>query len=127
MTHKQLTAQELQQFEDALRGMLGVLTGDIRRLEAETIGAPDPSGASAEDTGAAVHSMEISLELLERDEDAQDEILAALGRVEQGVFGQCILCEKPVPRTRLQAMPYAKHCIDCQRNLEHLGSREQRA
>ncbi len=118
MAHKKLTAQELQQFEDALRHLLGVLTGDIRRLEDETIGNPTPGGVSEEDTGAVVHSMEISLELLERDEDTVNEIIAALVRLEQGVFGLCILCEKPVPRSRLQAMPHAKHCIDCQRNLE---------
>lgn len=118
MAHKKLTAQELQQFEEALRHLLGVLTGDIRRLEDETIANPTPSGESAEDTGAAVHSMEISLELLGRDEDAVSEIMAALARLEQGVFGLCVLCQKPVPRTRLQAMPHARHCIECQRNLE---------
>ena len=122
MAHKKLTAQELQQFEDALRQMLGVLTGDIRRLEDETIGNPTPSAESAEDTGAAVHSMEISLELLEHDEDSVNEIMAALARLEQGVFGLCTLCRKPVPRTRLQAMPHAKNCIDCQRNLEQPGN-----
>lgn len=118
MAHKKLTAQELQQFEDALRHMLGVLTGDIRRLQDETIANPTPSGASAEDTGAAVHSLEISLELLGRDEDAQNKIMEALERLEKGVFGLCVSCEKPVPRTRLQAMPHAAHCIDCQRDLE---------
>ena len=118
MAPKKLTSLELQKFEDALRQMLGVLTGDIRHLADETIDNPAPSGASAEDTGASVHSMEISLELLQRDGDAQSEITGALERLEQGVFGLCAQCEKPVPRARLQAMPHVKNCIDCQRQLE---------
>ena len=118
MAHKQLTAQELQKFDDALRQILGVLTGDIARLEDETSGSQAPSGGSAEDSGPAMHSLEISLELLERDEDASDRVLAALARLEQGVFGLCVRCRNPVPRTRLQAIPYAENCIDCQRKLE---------
>lgn len=118
MAIKKLTSQELRKFEDALRRMLGVLTGDIQELENETIASPAASEVSEEDTGAVVHSMEISLELLEREEDAQSEIMGALTRLEQGVFGLCVLCRKPVPRTRLQAMPHARHCIDCQRDLE---------
>jgi RNA polymerase-binding transcription factor DksA len=118
---KKLTPQEVKQFEDALRQMLGVLTGDIRRLENETIGDEAKSDVSAEDSGAVIHSMEISLELLERDENAVTEVMAALRRIEQGVFGLCTMCEKRLRRSRLQAMPHAKNCIDCQRTLERPG------
>lgn len=118
MAHKKLTSQELRKFEDVLRRMLGVLTGDIQQLEDETIVNPPPGDVSAEDTGSIVHSIEISLELLELEGDVQSEIMGALTRLEQGVFGLCTRCQKPVPRTRLLAMPHAEHCIDCQRDLE---------
>jgi RNA polymerase-binding protein DksA len=43
---------------------------------------------------------------------------AALKRIEQGTFGICENCGKPIAEERLQAIPYATHCIDCKRLQE---------
>ncbi len=39
---------------------------------------------------------------------------SALGRIEMGKYGICIKCGKQIPNERLQAIPYALMCIDCQ-------------
>jgi DnaK suppressor protein len=38
-----------------------------------------------------------------------------------GTYGACDGCEKPIPLARLQALPYATMCIDCQRESEKSG------
>ena len=38
----------------------------------------------------------------------------ALDRIESGVFGVCVECGKKVQLGRLDAVPWARHCIDCQ-------------
>ena len=39
----------------------------------------------------------------------------ALRKIEEGTFGTCARCGKPIAQERLEAMPYATKCIDCKR------------
>ena len=43
------------------------------------------------------------------------EIEAALGRIDDGTYGACQLCGKPIGAERLRALPWARLCIDDQR------------
>ncbi|MDR2515877.1 MAG: TraR/DksA family transcriptional regulator [Spirochaetaceae bacterium] len=38
---------------------------------------------------------------------------SALTRIQQGKYGRCIKCGKPIPQDRLEAIPYALMCIEC--------------
>ena len=38
----------------------------------------------------------------------------ALDRVKDGTYGQCVACEEEVQQKRLEAVPWARHCIECQ-------------
>ena len=119
MAAKKLSSTDLKQFETLLRHMLGVVTGDIERLESEAFAdAADKPQVSIEDSGTEISSMELSLELLERDEKTAREIMEAIDRIKDGTYGICEVCEKPILKTRLQYMPHARNCIDCQRALE---------
>ena len=42
----------------------------------------------------------------------------ALDRIENGTFGTCARCGKQIAEDRLEALPYATRCIDCQRLAE---------
>ena len=59
------------------------------------------------------------LELLERDENTLFEIMEALERIKSGAFGRCESCEKWIRKERLKAVPHARNCIDCQREMEN--------
>jgi len=39
---------------------------------------------------------------------------SAITRIEQGKYGLCMKCEKKIPKARLEAIPYALMCIECQ-------------
>lgn len=39
---------------------------------------------------------------------------SALTRIEQGKYGLCMRCGKKIPKERLEAIPYALMCIECQ-------------
>jgi RNA polymerase-binding protein DksA len=43
---------------------------------------------------------------------------AALSRINQGKYGSCMKCNKKIPAERLQAIPYAVLCVDCQKGEE---------
>ena len=42
----------------------------------------------------------------------------ALQKIENGTFGKCDRCGKPISEARLEAIPYAVSCIDCQSRAE---------
>ena len=46
-----------------------------------------------------------------------DDIDAALARLEQGSFGACVVCGRPIARARLRARPHAATCIRCAENV----------
>jgi DnaK suppressor protein len=37
----------------------------------------------------------------------------ALRRIQEGTYGKCVKCGKPISSARLQAVPHARMCIDC--------------
>ncbi|MFI0237869.1 TraR/DksA family transcriptional regulator [Streptomyces sp. NPDC016845] len=43
------------------------------------------------------------------------EIEAALGRVQNGSYGNCRTCAEPIPVERLEILPYTPYCVPCQR------------
>jgi DnaK suppressor protein len=42
----------------------------------------------------------------------------ALGRLENGTYGLCVACHEDVQVKRLEAVPWARHCIECQEKQE---------
>ena len=68
---------------------------------------------------AATHVFEQQrdLALREKAEHHLADIRAALERIEAGTYGTCTECGEPVAADRLEALPWAAHCIDCQLRL----------
>jgi DnaK suppressor protein len=42
----------------------------------------------------------------------------ARARIREGSFGECISCGKEINAKRLEAVPWTRHCIECQEKLE---------
>ena len=42
----------------------------------------------------------------------------ALDRIKQGTYGRCLVCKEEIPEERLEAIPYAFMCINCQSRNE---------
>jgi RNA polymerase-binding protein DksA len=55
------------------------------------------------------------LSMLEQLEDQLEEIKKAIQRMENGTYGQCTNCGEPILPERLDALPSAPLCINCQR------------
>jgi len=46
------------------------------------------------------------------------QVEAARDRIRDGTFGICLRCEEGIPLKRLQAIPWARFCIACQKNAD---------
>lgn len=72
-------------------------------------GAPDIA-----DRASSAFQREFSFTLSENEGKMLRLILEALARLENGRFGLCVHCEQPIELPRLEAIPWARHCIACQ-------------
>ena len=107
----------------ALRaGLLGDMTrmeDDSLRDHAKTVSIP----TDKEELGSDNAEQELTLTLLGSDEDILDQIEAAIRRIENGSYGRCKNCGEQIPKTRLDAVPYAADCVQCasqQETMTHI-------
>ena len=57
---------------------------------------------------------EIAIRNLDRESGLLREIRSALRRIDEGTFGTCLHCEEEISQRRLQAVPWAGLCLQCQ-------------
>ncbi len=91
------------------RGSLEDETGDLVSSSWD-----DHLGDSATET----HDREVDYGLEENADQVLGEIDAALKRIDEGTYGTCEVCGKPIAPERLEARPWATLCIDDQRRRE---------
>ena len=78
------------------------------------------------DSGTDNFDRDFALSLLSSDQDAIYEIEEALKRIEKNTYGICELTGKPIPRTRLEAIPWTRFTVQAQAQLEREGALRQR-
>ena len=74
----------------------------------------------------ADHSLEMEkrVALIQRVKGALTEVEHALEKLEQGTYGLCDCCGKPIPPARLEAIPDASLCLDCKAKQCKTAARE---
>ena len=78
------------------------------------------------DSGTDNFDRDFALSLLSSDQDAVYEIEEALKRIERKTYGVCELTAKPIPRARLEAIPWTRFTVEAQAQLERDGALRSR-
>ena len=120
-----MKAPETDRFRDALLEERTRVEAALENLHEETAGSlSEESGEETAydnhlaDTATETYDRELDYTLEENSEHLLAEIDSALKRIEEGTYGICTNCGKEIPVDRLEALPWATLCIDCQRGLE---------
>ena len=109
--------EKLEYFRNLLLEQRRQAIEDLRAAKATALEGDD----GVEDAGEmSVLDLNRStaLTLAGRQSRLLEEIDEALGRIENGTYGQCTRCGKPLDEERLKAMPTAKYDADCQAAIE---------
>ncbi|QJW93865.1 TraR/DksA family transcriptional regulator [Frigoriglobus tundricola] len=122
------TAIDLWGYRQRLLTLAERLSHGVSQLTSE---ATRPTGAEGTAAEAPAHDPtatstaadeEVALSVLVSEGQILAEVRAAIARFEAGTFGRCEKCGRAVSRTRLDAVPYARHCIRCARADESNGT-----
>lgn len=116
---------------ERLQARARALRDELATVDAEQ--AAPPTTQQGDDVADSAETGEQrSREAVRDAEQARDagelrEIAAALGRIEQGVYGACTDCGNDIAAARLQVQPAAARCIECQTAWERTHPVELRA
>ena len=104
----QRQASEIE--ESSFGGGQSDLTGDIASFDEEFA-----------DAGTATFERERDLSLSNNIKDLLEKIDHALRRIDEGTYGLCEKCERPIEKARIKALPYATLCIRDKQAEERTG------
>ncbi len=117
-TKSAFTAKELQELKDQLLSERRDLESQHAEISESTF-AGNQSELSGEmgfdeeyaDSGTATFEREKDLSLVNNLRDLMERIDKALAKIDEGTYGLCDRCGKPIEKARLKALPYANLCL----------------
>jgi len=107
---------------DSFRKRLETRQQELRRMVSRTQqdgrSADEDTAQDIADRAASSYTKEFLFHQSNNDRQLLQMVDAALSRIREGTFGECISCGKEINPKRLEAVPWTRHCIECQEKLE---------
>jgi RNA polymerase-binding protein DksA len=94
------------------------MAGEIRSIGVEQGDESGSLGNHIAEDGSSMTEAERLSAISEDMRALMNQIDAALVRMDNGDFGICERCGKPIGAERLEAFPYVANCIECQSTIE---------
>jgi RNA polymerase-binding protein DksA len=101
-----LEAEMAELEEESFRGTQSEITGEVGIDE------------DFADAGSATFDREQALSIANNIRDLIDQVDRALARIDEGTYGSCERCGRPIEAARLRALPRTLLCTDCKRREE---------
>lgn len=114
---------DLKRYQKLLLDRRERLTGTLSSMRDEAL-KPNGSGQDVDevaDYGSDQFEQELTLGLIENEQDEIQMINEALVKIEDGSYGKCDECNEAIAKGRLDALPFVRYCIKCQSAKERSG------
>lgn len=108
-----LTKVELEEFQNKLLDRRVQIEKNLRGTALELKGMRDLELKDEGDHAAASAGTIIDSAILVQQRKELNEIELALGKIKDGTYGICEMCEEPIGRPRLEVKNFARFCITC--------------
>lgn len=113
-----MDAKRLEHYRNILLQQLRQHTDNVREDQAAALESNDDGVKDSVDMSLMDVNREIAFRLGERESQMVADIDQALMRIEEGTYGECARCGKPIDERRLDAMPTARYDAACQTEIE---------
>jgi RNA polymerase-binding protein DksA len=117
MTAHKLSPQQTSRFRtrlEELRDRVNTQVDAVVEAIREDLNpAGQVSNAPVHLADAAPENIESDIQVVELERGMLEEVQAALHRLDDGTFGECIDCGERIAAERLDALPYTARCISC--------------
>jgi len=116
-----------QMLEDRKREIVGQLHDKIRDVRTENESGKMSNVLDQGESSEAGIQEDIEFALIQMKSETLNKINEALGRLEEGAYGNCFECGEEIAPPRLRALPFAVRCRDCEEAREIAQRRERLA
>lgn len=113
-----MDAEKLQHFRTLLLSLLRQHTEQVRTDQAAALELYDDGVKDSVDLSVQDLNKEIALRLGEQSSKIVADIDQALLRMDEGSYGICARCGRPIDERRLEAVPTARYDATCQAAIE---------
>ena len=110
--------KKIEYFKKRLETRLHDLSRAVSRTQQDGRTADEDSAQDIADRAASSYTKEFLFSQSNNDRQLLQMVESALSRIREGSFGECISCGKEINPKRLEAVPWSRHCIECQEKLE---------
>jgi DnaK suppressor protein len=106
--------KDLERYQKRLQAKRSDVLARVRAARDTEQESNDEEAPDLGDRALSTMSRDLMYELTGTERDLLRRIDAALDRIGAGTYGLCQNCGEKVHDARLEALPWARHCIDCQ-------------
>jgi len=110
-----MVGKQARAYRQRLRAKEQELISSIAKIEVDGRSFADTGTQDLADKANGSFTKESIFQQSDSDRAILGLVQAALQRAENGGFGKCAECGEPVEKKRLEAVPWARHCIRCQK------------
>ena len=110
--------KKLESFKKRLETRAQELRRNVNRNQVDGRSADEEATQDIADRAASSYTKELLFSQSNNDRALLAMVDRALARIREGSFGECIHCGKEINAKRLEAVPWTRHCIECQEKLE---------
>jgi len=110
--------KKIEQFKKRLETRQQELRRMVSRTQQDGRSADEDTAQDIADRAASSYTKEFLFHQSNNDRQLLQMVEGALSRIREGTFGECISCGKEINPKRLEAVPWTRHCIECQEKLE---------
>ena len=110
--------KKLDAFKKRLETRQQDLRRTVSRTQADGRSADEDTAQDIADRAASSYTKEFLFSQSNNERQLLQMVERALARIREGSFGECIHCGKEINAKRLEAVPWTRHCIECQEKLE---------
>ena len=115
-----MNRKQVERYRKLLEAKRAELLARVKAARATEQEGPSEDAPDLGDRALSTVTRDLSYRLTTGERDILRRIDDALDRIEAESYGECLNCSKKVQKGRLDAVPWARHCIDCQ-ELQDLG------
>jgi RNA polymerase-binding transcription factor len=115
----------IERFKERLRDKEQELLSNIARLEGEARVSGEAEVRDATDAATSSQGASEALQEETLESDMLRLVRDALHRIEDGTYGKCTACGRPIEAARLEAIPWAAYCLEDQEKQDKAAHVQQ--
>ncbi len=118
MKTEEVDRREIEKLKQMLLEKREAIIGGVRQIHASSQEIGRDGIQDMADEASNIYNQEVLMSLSENQRRLLREVDEALDRIEEGTYGTCDSCGRPISLKRLQIQPFANCCVQCQESIE---------